>query len=189
MKTRHLLILTSPAASVTADVNRSHLPTGAYINLEGLADAADDATDAIPFQEDSSGIVADYGDDGIDELVREAIQENPPEEQGIRPEWEEQVGWHRKEDMYSTQDSNEGVVDKTGKNEELLKAQLSKLKAKAKIQADKEEELRERLAEEIKEKELLNAKLAEAARKESWFEKARTMYTHPKQRTNKIKSS
>ena len=172
MKNHHLSILTLSAVSVsaTADVNKSHFPTGAYINLGGLAAAADDATDAIPLQEDSSGIVADCVDDGIDELVREVIQENPPEERGVRPEWKEQVGWHRKEDMYSTQDNNEGVVDKTGKDEELLNAQLSKLKAKAKIQADKEEELRELLAEEMKEKEVLKAKLAELESKESWFD-------------------
>ena len=44
------------------------------------------------------------------------------------------------------------------------------MKAKAKIQADKEEELQERLAEEMKEKEVLKAKLAELESKESWFD-------------------
>ncbi len=48
--------------------------------------------------------------------------------------------------------------------------EVRELKAKAKIQADKEEELRERLAEEIKEKGALESMLAEAARKESWFD-------------------
>lgn len=139
---RHNLLLLLFAAAavtflVTADVNKSYFPTGEYFNLGGAkakakTAAVDDATDASL---DPSGIVADCVDDGIDELVREVILENPPEERGVRPEWKEQVGWHRKEDMYSTQDNNERVVDKTGKNEELLNSQLSKLKANAKIQA------------------------------------------------------
>ena len=36
-------------------------------------------------------------DDDHRELVREVIEENPPRAQGIRPEWGERVGWHRKE--------------------------------------------------------------------------------------------
>lgn len=36
-------------------------------------------------------------DDFEESLVRQVIKENPPEEQGFRPEWKEHVGWHRKE--------------------------------------------------------------------------------------------
>ncbi len=39
--------------------------------------------------------------DELDDLVREVIEENPPEEQGIRPEWAEHVGWHRKENIFN----------------------------------------------------------------------------------------
>ena len=35
----------------------------------------------------------------LDDLVREVIEENPPEEQGIRPEWINHEGWHRKENI------------------------------------------------------------------------------------------
>lgn len=103
-------------------------------------------------------------EDYYDELVREVIDENPPEEQGIRPEWKEKVGWHRKEDIY-TQNSTEGPSDETGENVGLLKDLLTKLvekEAKEKIQAKKEDKLRKRLAEEMKEKEALKARLVEA---------------------------
>jgi hypothetical protein len=36
-------------------------------------------------------------DDFEETLVHEVIQENPVEEQGIRPEWQARAGWHRKE--------------------------------------------------------------------------------------------
>jgi len=39
--------------------------------------------------------------DELDDLVREVIKENPPEEQGIRPEWQNHVGWHRKENIFN----------------------------------------------------------------------------------------
>ena len=39
-----------------------------------------------------------HNDDGAD-LVQEVIEQNPPEEQGIRDEWDGHVGWHRKEDV------------------------------------------------------------------------------------------
>ncbi len=73
MKNRHLPILTLSAVSVsvTADVNKSHFPTGAYFNLGGSTAAVDDATDAIPLQEDSSGIVADCVGDDLGGLIRE----------------------------------------------------------------------------------------------------------------------
>lgn len=37
-------------------------------------------------------------DDGA-ALVQEVVDENPPEEQGVREEWRGQVGWHRKENI------------------------------------------------------------------------------------------
>lgn len=39
--------------------------------------------------------------DEVDDLVLEVIKENPPEEQGLRPEWENHVGWHRKENIFN----------------------------------------------------------------------------------------
>ena len=39
----------------------------------------------------------DYGAD----LVREIIEENPPEDRGHRLEWETKEGWHRREDVGS----------------------------------------------------------------------------------------
>jgi len=39
--------------------------------------------------------------DELDDIVREVIEENPPEEQGIRPEWQNHVGWHRKENIFN----------------------------------------------------------------------------------------
>jgi hypothetical protein len=37
----------------------------------------------------------DYDDDGA-ELVKQVLTENPPDEQGVREEWERHVGWHEK---------------------------------------------------------------------------------------------
>ena len=34
-----------------------------------------------------------------EKLVQEVIQENPPDERGVRPEWDAKVGWHRKENL------------------------------------------------------------------------------------------
>mmetsp|Transcript_14402 Transcript_14402/g.30704 ORF Transcript_14402/g.30704 Transcript_14402/m.30704 type:complete len:187 (+) Transcript_14402:116-676(+) len=33
-------------------------------------------------------------------LVQAVLEENPPEERGIRDEWKEHVGWHRKENIF-----------------------------------------------------------------------------------------
>jgi hypothetical protein len=48
----------------------------------------------------------------LDDLVREVIKENPPEEQGIRPEWQNHVGWHRKENIFKLRGRKEGDVSK-----------------------------------------------------------------------------
>ncbi len=40
-------------------------------------------------------------DDG-DELVQQVRNENPPEDIGIRDEWNDRTGWHRKEDIRRT---------------------------------------------------------------------------------------
>lgn len=32
-------------------------------------------------------------------LVQQVLEENPPEERGVRSEWEEHVGWHVKENI------------------------------------------------------------------------------------------
>eukprot|EP00980_Cylindrotheca_fusiformis_P025975 scaffold15032_cov119-Cylindrotheca_fusiformis.AAC.4 len=37
-------------------------------------------------------------DDGLT-LVQEVLKENPPEERGVREEWQSQVGWHRTENI------------------------------------------------------------------------------------------
>ena len=36
-------------------------------------------------------------DDFEESLVHEVIEENPPEEPGVRSEWGDHAGWHRKE--------------------------------------------------------------------------------------------
>ena len=36
-------------------------------------------------------------DDFEESLVHEVLEENPPQEQGIRTEWRQRVGWHQKE--------------------------------------------------------------------------------------------
>lgn len=48
----------------------------------------------------------------LDDLVREVIKENPLEEQGIRPEWQNHVGWHRKENIFKLRGRKEGDVSK-----------------------------------------------------------------------------
>jgi hypothetical protein len=39
-------------------------------------------------------------DDDGQALVQEVLHDFPPEERGERPEWEDRVGWHRKEDTH-----------------------------------------------------------------------------------------
>ena len=39
-------------------------------------------------------------DDFEESVVRAVLEENPVREQGVRDEWEDHVGWHRKEDVY-----------------------------------------------------------------------------------------
>jgi hypothetical protein len=41
----------------------------------------------------------DVVDDDEERLVREVLAENPVEERGVRDEWKDRVGWHRKEDV------------------------------------------------------------------------------------------
>lgn len=38
--------------------------------------------------------------DDAEALVKEVLAENPPEDRGVREEWNHQVGWHRKENIY-----------------------------------------------------------------------------------------
>ena len=38
-------------------------------------------------------------DDDEEQLVRQVIAENPVQERGVRDEWAERVGWHRREDV------------------------------------------------------------------------------------------
>ena len=41
-----------------------------------------------------------------EELVRQVLQENPPEEKGERDEWKQHVGWHRIENVRLAADSS-----------------------------------------------------------------------------------
>jgi hypothetical protein len=45
-------------------------------------------------------------DDDAEALVREVLAENPPEERGVRDEWNHQVGWHRKENIIMVDNKN-----------------------------------------------------------------------------------
>jgi hypothetical protein len=53
-------------------------------------------------------------DDDAEALVREVLAENPPEDRGVRDEWDHQVGWHRKENIVSNNNNNNlrGAVNK-----------------------------------------------------------------------------
>jgi hypothetical protein len=51
----------------------------------------------------------------LDDIVREVIEENPPEEQGIRPEWQNHVGWHRKENIFNLRGRGDKDADATPK--------------------------------------------------------------------------
>jgi hypothetical protein len=48
-------------------------------------------------------------DDDAEALVREVLAENPPEEQGVRDEWNHQVGWHRKENIITVDNNNNNL--------------------------------------------------------------------------------
>ena len=49
-------------------------------------------------QHQEEQLTVDDDDDG-ETLVRQVIAENPVEERGVREEWVQQVGWHRKDDV------------------------------------------------------------------------------------------
>jgi hypothetical protein len=48
-------------------------------------------------------------DDDAEALVREVLAENPPEDRGVRDEWNHQVGWHRKENMIVNNNNNNNL--------------------------------------------------------------------------------
>ena len=87
------------------------------------------------------------------------------EEQGILPERNEKVDQRREENIFTQSSNEEGLGNKADENDALLKAFV-------RIQADKEEELRKRLADEMKEKEALKARLEEVESKSnaSWYD-------------------
>mmetsp|Transcript_13609 Transcript_13609/g.29606 ORF Transcript_13609/g.29606 Transcript_13609/m.29606 type:complete len:131 (-) Transcript_13609:2185-2577(-) len=58
-----------------------------------------------PIQEDEPQ------DDFEESLVRAVIEEDPPDEQGIRDEWVKQTGWHRKEDIFLRRRHNKKQPD------------------------------------------------------------------------------
>jgi hypothetical protein len=51
-------------------------------------------------------------DDDAEALVREVLAENPPEDRGVRDEWDHQVGWHRKENIVYNNNSLRGAGNK-----------------------------------------------------------------------------
>ena len=50
-------------------------------------------------------------DDFEELLVHAVVEENPPTEQGLRNEWERQTGWHRKEDIYQSQQNKDQSLE------------------------------------------------------------------------------
>ncbi len=155
-------ILSSATAELTHFIatNSSQYSSG-YFLLGGGTDIVDVVTDESLLEEERHEFdAADDKNNNHDE-----------EEQGILPEWNEKVDRDREEDIV-TQSSNEdeGLGNKADENDALLKAIL-------KIQADKEEELRKRLADEMKEKEALKARLEEVERKSkaSWYDTSTIM--------------
>ena len=49
---------------------------------------------------------------GEDDLVNEVLQDNPAEDRGVRDEWVEGVGLHRKEDIFSKKDGSINIPNK-----------------------------------------------------------------------------
>lgn len=62
-------------------------------------------------------------DDGID-LVKEVLDENPPEERGVRDEWDHQVGWHRKENIHGASPQLRGSNDASFHNKQSLQQEI-----------------------------------------------------------------
>eukprot|EP00985_Skeletonema_marinoi_P035372 scaffold46376_cov445-Skeletonema_marinoi.AAC.1 len=153
-------ILSSATAELTHfNATNSQYSSG-YFLLGGGTDIVDVVTDESLLEEERHEF--DAADDN----------NHDEEEQGILPEWNEKVDRDREEDIV-TQSSNEdkGLGNKADENDALL------VKAILKIQADKEEELRKRLADEMKEKEALKTRLEEVERKSkaSWYDTSTIM--------------
>ena len=56
-------------------------------------------------------------------LVEEVLSDLPPEEKGEREEWNEQVGWHRKENIRKRGGTTRILDDKGGENDRIQQKQ------------------------------------------------------------------
>ena len=153
-------ILSSATAELTHFNATNNQDTWGHFHFGGGSDIVDVVTGESLLEHER--LVFDAGHDNN--------HDDDEKEQGILPERNEKVDQHSEEDSVTvTQSSNEdeGLVNKADadENDALLKAVL-------RIQAVKEEELWKRLAEEMKEKEALKARLEEIERKSesSWFD-------------------
>jgi hypothetical protein len=58
-----------------------------------------------------------------EKLVEEVLSDLPPEEKGEREEWNEQVGWHRKENIRKRtpqlEDNNSNHLSPSGRNQKI----------------------------------------------------------------------
>lgn len=99
-----VFLIASAAATATAELTHSD---------SDVNKAAAAVMNANLVGEKSSSEEVVVVDDDYDELVRQVLEENPPEEQGIRPEWEDRVGWNRKEkeDIYDTSNADAFFLD------------------------------------------------------------------------------
>ena len=89
-----IFFLTSVTAESTHAIVNKSLHTCGYFYLGGGTESAtmDVAMDATLSEKECSGVEVDVLVDVLVKLVRMVVEENPPEVQGIRPEWEEHVG-------------------------------------------------------------------------------------------------
>ena len=62
-------------------------------------------------------------EDDEESLVRQVIAENPMEDAGVREEWKQQIGWHQKENIFTTtsNDMNTNHKKQKKKNLQLLR--------------------------------------------------------------------
>lgn len=141
-------VLSSVTAGLTHFNATNSQDTWGHFQLGGGTDIVDVVTDESLLEQERREFVA---------------ADN--EEQGILPEWNDKVDQRREEDIITQSSNEEGLGNKADENDAVLKAVLM-------IQADKEEELRKRLADEMKEKEALKARLdeVESKSKASWYD-------------------
>ena len=74
-----------------------------------------------------TSLTSKRNDDDEEKLVKQVIEENPVADVGIRDEWVQKIGWHRKENLLPIHRVNEGHLLRGGSNSVSIQSQSGKI--------------------------------------------------------------